>query len=282
MFMNLDNFVFETLNKFYLIYIHMSAISAFWKDMFIYRALRYQGGFGIHSPFVYNLITKVIEIPCEYYRYYDIELIRKELLFRDTPLAYPDRKKVMQVKKSPLGFVVKREAIGPKDGALLFRLTNYLKPKNILQIGTNMGISTLYLTTYAPNLNCISLENIPQFASVIQISFEKGARCPIDLRVGNYRITLPEALVKMPHPDFVFFNTRYEQTDNEWIFETCLKQITDKTIFVFCGIRANTSMRSLWRRVCDCTEVSVSMDLHTMGIAFFDKKLHKKNYIVYF
>lgn len=260
----------------------MSAISAFLKDMFIYRALCYQGGFGIHSPFVYNLVTKVIEIPCEYYRYYDIELIRKELLFRDTPLAYPDRKKKMQVQNSTLSSVVKREAIRPKEGALLFRLTNYLKSQNILQIGTDMGISTLYLTTYAPNLNCISLENIPEFTPIIQVSFEKGARCPIDLQVGNYRKTLPEALGKMPHPDFVFFNTKYEQTENEWLFETCLKQVIDKTVFVFYGIRANVSMRNLWKKVCDCTEVSVSMDLHSVGIAFFDKKLYKKNYIVYF
>lgn len=260
----------------------MPDIKAFLKDTFVYRALCYQGGFGVHSPFVYDLITKAIETPCEYYRYYDIELIRKELLFRDTPLAYPDRRKGGEKRNSTLAAIVKREAIRPKEGALLFRLTNYLKSKNILQIGADMGLSTLYLTSYAPNLNCISLENVPEFVPIIQVSFEKGARCPIDLRVGDYRTTLLEALQKMPYPDFVYFNTAYEEADNEWIFETCLKHATDSTVFVFGGIRANDFMRNLWKKACDCPQVTVSMDLHSVGIAFFDKKLHKKNYTVYF
>ena len=118
------------------------------KGSLLYRSIRYRKGFGVHSPFVFNLITKVIEEKCSYYSFYDIELLRKQLL-----------------QTRSIGEIVKREAIRPKHGALLFRLTNYFKSRNILQIGTTMGLSTLYLTSYATGLRCIVLENIPEFAA---------------------------------------------------------------------------------------------------------------------
>ena len=61
------------------------------KSVLLYRGIRYRRGYGVHSPFVFNLITKVIEERCSYYSFYDIELIRKQLLFRDDSITYPDR-----------------------------------------------------------------------------------------------------------------------------------------------------------------------------------------------
>ena len=181
------------------------------KSVLLYRGIRYRKGYGVHSPFVFNLITKVIEEHCSYYSFYDIELIRKQLLFRDNIITYPDRQQKGKLRRRTVGEIVKREAIKPKHGALLFRLANYFKSQNILQLGPSMGLSTLYLTSYAPGLRCIALENIPEFASIARIAFEKAARNPVDLRTGTYKELLPQALKEMKQVDFVFFNTLYEQ-----------------------------------------------------------------------
>jgi len=39
------------------------------KGILLYRGIRYRKGFGVHSPFVFNLITKVIEERCQYYSF---------------------------------------------------------------------------------------------------------------------------------------------------------------------------------------------------------------------
>ena len=139
------------------------------KGSLLYRSIRYRKGFGVHSPFVFNLITKVIEEKCSYYSFYDI-----------------GKRKTRSISE-----IVKRESIRPKHGALLFRLANYFKSKNILQIGTTMGLSTLYLTSYATGLRCIALENVPEFATIARQAFAKEGRNPIDLRIGNYKDLLP-------------------------------------------------------------------------------------------
>lgn len=248
----------------------------------LYRKLRYRKGFGVHSPFVFNLITKVIEERRPYYRFYDIELERRKLLYREQQLTYPDRQKKNKLRTGTVSDIVGREAISKKHGALLFRLTNYFKSKYILQLGPNMGISTLYLTSYAPDVTCIALENVPPFAIIAEELFKKQARHPIDLRIGDYKDLLPLALKDLPRLDFAFFNTLYEQHNNLYLFEEAVKYINTDTVFVFEGIRANVQMKSFWREVCGHPAVTVTVDLYSLGVIFFNPKLHKRNYIVYF
>ena len=90
------------------------------KGILLYRGIRYRKGFGVHSPFVFNLITKVIEERCQYYSFYDIELIRKQLLFQDDEITYPDRQQRGRCAAARSAGIVEREDMQPKHGALLF------------------------------------------------------------------------------------------------------------------------------------------------------------------
>lgn len=228
-----------------------------------YERIRHIKGHGIHSPFVYNLITKVIEERCRYYCFDDIELIRKQLLFKERNVA-------------------KHKAISPKHGALLFRLTNYFQPRNIIQIGATIGLSTLYLTSYSSELNCISLENNPEYTSISAWTYNKAAKRNIDLREGDYTESLPQALEDIKHPDFIFFNFRHEQTDILCLFNKCMEYIHNDTFFVFEGIRNNHQIQEFWKQICDYPEITVAIDLRSIGIIFFNKKLHKRKYAICF
>ncbi|WP_106829995.1 O-methyltransferase [Parabacteroides pacaensis] len=248
----------------------------------LYRKIRYRKGFGVHSPFVFNLITKVIDERSPYYRFYDIELERSKLLYHQEPITYPDRQNKYKLRTRTIAEIVRKEAISQKHGALLFRLANYFKSKYILQLGPTVGLSTLYLTSYDTGLKCIVLENIPQFARIAGELFGKQSRNPIDLRTGNYQELLPAALKEMPQVDFIFFNTLYEQHNNLILFEEAVKYVNPDTVFVFEGIRANSQMKSFWREACRHPAVTVTVDLYSLGIIFFNPKLHKRDYIVYF
>ena len=144
-----------------------------------------------------------------------------------------------------------------------------------------MGISTLYLTDYEAGLHCIALENNPEFAA-IATTVLKEARNPIDLRVGCYTQLLPKALSDLDSVDFVYFNTRSEEQNNEQLFSMCMEAVSDQTIFVFDGIKSSGQMRKFWKTVRQDPRVRVTVDLYSMGLVFFDKRLYKRDYIVYF
>jgi predicted O-methyltransferase YrrM len=231
-------------------------------------------GYGVHSPFVYHLITRVIGEHCPYYRFNDIEKLRAHLLLQEEEVIIPS---ASGERRLTVGRLVAREAISPRIGALLFRLTNYFKPSSILQVGTSIGLSTLYLTSYSPGLRCVSLENVAACSDISQQVYAMAARSSIDLRTGDYRTILPAALEDLRQLDFVFFNI-WNEPSPEWLFDVCLKYVGPQTVFVFEGIKGKHGMRSFWKTICARPEVSVTIDLSVLGIVFFNKNLHKQNY----
>lgn len=260
----------------------MKILGSWRKSLLIYRSIRYRRGYGVHSPFVYNLITKVIEEKSAYYSFYDIELLRKQLLFDETPVSYPDRQNRGKRRSRTVADITRKEAIKPSHGALLFRLVNYFKSRRILQVGTNIGLSTLYLTSYSHELRCVALESVPAFSPIAKRLFEKAAHNPIDLREGDYRELIPKAIDDLGGIDFVFFNTLYEQQDSRLLFDECLKRASDETVFVIEGIKTSRKMRDFWKEIQALPEVTVTLDLYALGIVLFNKRLHKRDYIVYF
>lgn len=94
---------------------------------------------------------------------------------------------------------------------------------------------------------------------------------PSDLRIGNYKDLLPQALNDINSLDFVFFNTLYEQHNNLWLFNECMKYAHNDTVFVFEGIKASRKMRELWEEICACPEVTVTLDLYSLGIVLFTR-----------
>lgn len=240
------------------------------------------GKYSVHSPFVFNLITKVIEERGAFYCFDDIERIRKRLLQDNRTITYPDPHKKGELKKATIARIVKKEAISPKKGALLFRLANYFKPRNILQVGSSLGLSTLYLSSYATGLNCISIEPLREWASISQWVYEEAARTAVDLHVGEPRELLPGCLQEIKTLDFVFFNNRDEQIDTLGLFSTCMPYANEHTLFVIDGINKNKRMRTVWNEIIRHPEVTVTIDLRTSGLVFLNKKLHKRNYKIYF
>ena len=119
----------------------------FWKDYTSPMSrMRQAWGFGIHSPFAFRLITKVIREKARYYAYDDIEAICHEYV--DDSLSH--RQKHL------------RKRISTSRGRLFFRLTNFFRPDNILEIGTSWGISTLYLRLAGRQSEITVVEPLPE------------------------------------------------------------------------------------------------------------------------
>lgn len=230
------------------------------KTILLYRFLRYRKGFGVHSPFAYAFITNVIDERCRYYCYDDIELLRKELQQHD---VQPVRK---EIKRS--------------HGELLFRVANYCKPKRIVQVGSPAGIASLYLTAYASDVKCLVLEKNPEFVQQTRWSAARKKSASVTVRQGDYDKTLPEALKEWGSVDMVFFHAPHDLTQQ--LVDEALKYVHAGSVFFIEGIRANAEMRRLWKTLCAREQVVLTFDLYNIGIVFFNKRFHKRHYIVFF
>ncbi|MDL2265427.1 SAM-dependent methyltransferase [Parabacteroides sp. OttesenSCG-928-G07] len=233
------------------------------KLIFICRGFRHRHGHGVHSPFVFHLISKVIESPgYTYYCFNEINLLRKKFL-----------------QSQKLSKKEKAKAITSKNGELLFRLTNEYKPKDILQIGPSDGLSILYMTAYAKGLTCKSLQPDSKMTKWV---YKRLLYNSVETWTGDYETNLPKVLTYMENFDFVYFSAFNEQKDSVQLFTECAKQTNTNSFFVLHGIHADMKAYRAWEKVKKHPAVTVSVELSSLGIVFFNEKLNKQDFIIYY
>ena len=241
-----------------------------------------KGGFGVHSPFVFDLITKVIEEKLPYYRYGDIELVYKDFLYREELIDRQDPQQSSGIVQCPISDVVMKYATRKEVGELLFRLANFYKVHQTVQIGSGSGFSTLYLTSYAKDVHSFVLEKECWLAHVAKEVHEKGARAPVDLLTGEYLPLMQKLTEEKIQADLIYFEAREDHIHYPELLDEALKMVHDRSVMVFEGIRADGMMKAFWAKASEAEGVTVALDLWSVGILLFDSHLHKHYYKVYF
>src|ERR1700752_3955155 len=115
----------------------------------------------IHSPFVFDLYNQVFKNKENFYAYEGVEELRKSLLADQRQIEVLDlgagsvagNKKTRAVKD-----ISEKAVKSKKYGQLLFRLVNYFQPETIIELGTSVGISTIYLAIARSKSKIITIE----------------------------------------------------------------------------------------------------------------------------
>lgn len=210
--------------------------------------IRHHRGHGIHSPFVFNLINKVIEEKSPYLIYEDIQCH-----LESTPaLKY----KITKYNK------------------LSFRLVNYFGAKRILELGSGTGINTLYLTAYTSNTVCVCYETDDKKYVEAKERYKDWDR--------NIILHTESFPVLEEKQDCVFINLNSSGCLPESLPEYLESISHEKTFIVVEGIRTNSRCKMLWKGIADIQARTAMLDLFNIGIIFFDKQLYRWNYQISF
>ena len=233
----------------------------------LYRKLRYRKGHGVHSPFIYNLITKVIEEKTPYYVFEDIENFRKELLNCE----------------NPINILTAKETQTKNYGALLFRLVNFFKCSNILQIGSSTGLMSLYLALpLRKSCKCYALEEKTGLLDPACVFAEKHSLMNLHCIEGAYAANLNRLKPEISSFDFIFINTMGNREKTQEALRLTESFIYQDTVMVIDNIRNNKAMRTLWKEIKNRQDVRLTVDLLSLGLVFFNTKLNKQHYKNYF
>ena len=239
----------------------------------------------IHSPYLFRFYNDVICDENPFYVYEDIESIRAKLLMTDMQIAIEDHgagSKVNKSNKRKIKDITKNTVKAPKYGQLLFRLVNYFKPESILELGTSLGISTLYLAGSNKNMKVTTVEGCPNTAKVAQINFDKIGFQNIELVNDNFDHFLPNYLAETEKLDFVFFDGNHQKEATINYFNWCVEKAQNETIFVFDDIHWSEGMTEAWEEIKKHPKVTSTIDLFFMGIVFFNTDLSKEDFVLRF
>lgn len=242
-------------------------------------------GFGIHSPFVFKLVTKIIHDYTLFYCFADIEKERIRLINDNTLVEVSDLGAGSRVAKSSqrkISQIAKYSLKPAKQAQLLFRLINYFEFSNMLELGTSLGITTSYLSKTNSQSRVISLEGCPQIAQQAKQTLKNLQINNTTIIEGAFEETLPQAIAEFEKLDFVFFDGNHTKQATLEYFELCLPKINNDTLFVFDDIYWNQEMTEAWKSIKSHAKVVVTIDLFHLGLVFFRNELHPQHFKVRF
>lgn len=283
-FGSLNNCLIQNVSKFAYQTIDSNMYSPFQLGI---RYLKYWltasngKGHGMHSPFVFSFITKVMNDDRHFYAYEQIEQLRNKLLQSETTLTIEDFGAGSRVKKENVRKVrdIARSSLKPrKFGQLLFRIVSEYQPQNILELGTSLGITTSYLASAKKDANVVTMEGAKEVAAVARDNFSQLALSNVHLVEGNFDRTLPVTVQQMRSIDLAFVdgNHRYEPTVR--YYRELLPTMHEYSVLIFDDIHWSEEMERAWDEIRKDDAVTLSIDLFFIGLVFFRKESKVKQH----
>ncbi len=236
---------------------------------------------GIHSPFLFDFITKVLNDKTEYEDYDKVESLRKRSLKDQTVLTIEDHGagSSSSLSKERSVSSISRNAVKSKKYAqLLYRIVKYYRSNSIIELGTSLGITTSYLSLANPGGNIFTLEGSAEIANVARQNFKNLELQNVKLVEGNFDYTLAPVLYQHTSVDLAFIDGNHRREPTENYFHWLLEKANSNSIFIFDDIYWSREMEQAWEHIKEHPTIRCSVDLFFIGIIFFRQEFKEKQH----
>ena len=211
--------------------------------------LQRKSEYGIHSPFVYDFMCKVLNDSGSNRDYDTIYRVARLL----------DKRKYIHYNLR-------------KQSRLLYRMVRYFEPDSVVSFGRLTALNTTALALGHLQTK-IYLEQSDDFLETLN-----------SMGIVNVNLIQPAEFdsehFRRLNTGFVFFS-RASFEDDTWDYLVdCLNYKTADSVFVFEGIHHNKAMEDAWEEIKGNEDVSVTLDLHCIGMVFFREGIEKQDFVL--
>jgi len=232
-------------------------------------------GHSVHSPFAYHLCEEVFYNENQFYDFERFNKIRNELLNNKTEVTVQDfgaGSKNFDSDKRRVDKIARVGISTAKQSELLYKLINFLKPATVVELGTSIGLNTLYLAS-AGKTKVYTIEGSPVLSKFAKQLAEQQKINNCEFIEGKFDKEFPELLNKINTLDLLYIdgNHTYEATMN--YFNLALKKKNNNSVFVFDDIYWSEGMTKAWEEIKKDPAVTLSIDTFYSGIVFFREEI---------
>jgi predicted O-methyltransferase YrrM len=244
---------------------------------------RHRNGYGIHSPFVFNLVSDIFrnktgpDIVCS------IEKLRKRLLTDSRSIIVNDLgvgSKKMKSSLRKVSEIARYSAVPVKYGILLSNMANAFGKPVILEFGTSLGISTMYMAALCPESNVITMEGCTATSGIASDNFKEAGLKNIRVINGSFDDILPEIRNEKICPGLVFIDGNHSKEPVISYFDRVADMSDSNSVVIIDDINSSREMAEAWREIKNHKDVTLSVDIFRMGMVFFREGVTHFDYVV--
>src|SRR5262245_55007116 len=154
---------------------------------------------------------------------------------------------------------------------MLYLLVRALHPRNVLELGTNVGISSAYLAAAlrenGDGGRLCTLDSSPYRQRLARQLHAEMGLTGVEYTTGLFTETLPGVLRGIGPVDLAFIDGHHQYQPTLDYFAAIFESSAADAIFVFDDVCWSTDMKRAWRALSADPRLGVVIDLVSVGIA---------------
>ena len=243
--------------------------------------LRSTNAHGVHSPFVYQLLTACFYDRSSHKAYQLLKQHRNDLRKDSSAIEVTDfgaGSRVFTSHTRTVSAIAKHAGISVKRQQLLYRLVRYFNSTTILELGTSAGMSTAAMALGNPKATLQTVEGCSNTLAIAKKYFSAYKLTNIQ----TYAMTFEAFFEKQPlHTyDLVFIDGNHSKERTLQYFETLLPYLHNDSVVLFDDIYWSKEMTEAWQEIYQSKHVTVSIDTFQWGLVFFRKEQPKQHFCI--
>lgn len=218
-----------------------------------------------------------------FYDFKNLNAIRKKMLNNSQTITITDfgaGSKKLKSNTRTISQITKHGIAQKKQAEFLYRLVNYINPTTIIELGTSIGLSTLYLAKAKPSAKVYTMEGAEELVQFSKQLFEKESCKNIEIITGNFNDTFPKLLDTVSTIDFLYIDGNHAFEPTMRYFNVALQKINPKSVIVIDDINWSEEMQRAWESIKENDKVTLSLDFFYFGIVFFRTEQKQKEHFI--
>jgi predicted O-methyltransferase YrrM len=260
--------------------------------MFFFRALKYlhyiltarhKNGHGINSPFVFDLIFRIFRNKTNPETVKLIESIRQKNKSDNRIVTVLDLGAgSVKMKKSlrKVSDIAGISAVPEKYGVLLSGLAAEFGKPDIVEFGTSLGFSAMYLASGSPGSVVYTMEGCPATSEIAKENFREAGIKNVRVLTGSFKDLIPELSKKAVKPGLIFIDGDHRKELLKDYFRQMAGMAGKSTVIVIDDIHHSAEMEEAWDEIKQHEAVTFTVDIFRMGLVFFREGMNRFNYVI--
>lgn len=235
----------------------------------------------IHSPFVYRLTEEVLRGKT-FFRKADIRKLRKRMAADNRKIEITDLGAGSRVTKSAsrtVSEILRVSTSSMRDAGILQRLAVFTGAKNILELGTNLGIGTATLAAAPGAEKVYSIEGDPNLAAIAVKNLE-FMDLNANVVVGSFEENLDLTLEKLQGVDLAYLDGNHQKQPTLSYIDKIIPAAHNNSVIVIGDIHWSAEMEEAWEEIKAKPEVQTTVELFNMGLVFFKSELSNEHFTI--
>ncbi|MCX7697365.1 MAG: class I SAM-dependent methyltransferase [Bacteroidales bacterium] len=197
----------------------------------------------------------------------------------NTKISFQDPGSYGKIVRSKVKEIFRRTSKSSKQACKLAHIARFIQAKEILELGTGFGTTSLVLKLVNPHSKVITVEGVKEIANMAKETFSM-----IGVEIELLPMNFTDALRKFEDEkrvfNFIFLDGHHEPCSSEMYINHLLPHMSSKSILIIDDIFYNKAMNSWWMSFFP-DAFSIKITTWDAGILIKNPDFKKKEYFTW-